>query len=74
MCRLRESAAREQRNASIIKELQSSSEAGFSQMQSSFGDAMRSSSGFLHQSSTQLQRLLEQKDQDVLALQVGPIS
>jgi hypothetical protein len=35
---------------------------------------MRSSSGFLHQSSTQLQRLFEQKDQDVLALQVGPIS
>lgn len=74
MCRLRESAAREQRNAGIIKELQLSSEARFSQMQSSFSDAMRSASGFLHQSSTQLQRFSDQKDQDALALQVGLIT
>jgi len=74
MCRLRESAGREQRNAGIIRELQLSSEARFSQMQSSFGDAMHSASGFLHQSSTQLQRLSDQKDQDALALQVGLIS
>ena len=69
-CRLKESAAREQRNAATIRELQLASEARFGQLQSGFGEAMRGASGLLQQSSTHLQALSDQKERDAVALQV----
>ena len=69
LCRLQNTTAREQRNVDVINQLQQSSASHFSAMQSTFGSAVSSTQGFLQQSGTQLQSLMQLRHQEAEKVQ-----